>query len=78
MVFCAIASESTYGANLFKIFPKAAPAEGEDALETYRRELDWDDLPAGEGRTFKRQAIVQLMAVFVTLIIAIVTGIVTG
>ena len=78
VVFCAIASEATYGSNLYKIFPRAAPEEGSDELQTLRTDLDWEDLPAGEGRSFRRQAIVQMMAVFVTFIISVVTGILTG
>ena len=53
-----------------------APVEGSDELKMVQAELS--SVSAGEGRTLAMQAIMQLVALGVTMIIAIFMGLTTG
>ncbi|XP_023323296.1 ammonium transporter Rh type A [Eurytemora carolleeae] len=71
-----LASEDSYGANLYKMFPLCAPLEGTHALKVLQQQLP--ELEGGEGRSVGFQALVQLLTLGATLLIAIVSGLVVG
>lgn len=68
-LMAAIASESNYHKKLYSIFPARAPTTPHD---------DYPELPTGVGRSAGIQAGYQILAVVVTLAIAIIAGIITG
>ncbi|KAI0242303.1 hypothetical protein LSAT2_014138 [Lamellibrachia satsuma] len=70
-----MASESQYGYSLYQIFPARAPVANSSALLAVQKRLSVD---AGVGRTAILQAGYQLTALCTTLLIAVVSGIVTG
>jgi len=71
-----LASEESYGASLYKIFPLCAPTEGSHLFK--KIQTDIPDIEPGEGRTLAFQSLVQLLALVITLVAAIITGLVTG
>nr|AAK50057.2 Rh-like protein [Carcinus maenas] len=75
-VAAALASEATYGLSLYEIFPARAPIEGSPELQRLREMLP--GLEGGSGLTGSGQALYQLLALAVTLAIAIGGGLVTG
>lgn len=75
-IAAAFATEDTYGPSLYEIFPNRAPAEGEDDLLRLREALP--DLEAGRGYSAAAQAGNQILALLITLVIAIVGGVLTG
>ena len=76
VLMCVLASEEIYGPSLYLLFPRCAPEEGTDELEAAKAKLS--SIEAGEGRSLGMQAVYQLIAMGVTLAIAIVGGAVTG
>ena len=62
----------------FTFFPNAAPPDGSEELTDLRRSLDMPDLPGGDDRSAKSQAIIQLVAMVVTFMLALITGVITG
>ena len=61
---------------MYTIFPRCAPEEGSQDLTDLQAELA--SVEAGEGRTLGTQALYQLVALLVTLAIALVCGALTG
>jgi len=76
VVMAAIATEDVYGPSLYTFFPRCAPVEGSDELAELQGQLD--SVEAGEGRTLGTQALYQLVALLVTLAMALIGGAVTG
>ena len=62
--------------SLYLLFPMCAPVEGSDELKMVQAELS--SVSAGEGRALAMQAIMQLVALGVTMIIAIFMVLTTG
>ena len=58
------------------MYPALSPEEGEDDLKRIQSLLPV--VEAGEGRTLATQATFQLIGLFATLVLALVTGGVTG
>nr|AEA41159.1 Rh-like protein [Metacarcinus magister] len=75
-VAAGVASEASYGLSLYEIFPARAPLE--DSLELQKLQEVLPDLEGGSGISGTSQALYQLLALLVTLVIAIAGGIVTG
>ncbi|ODM95071.1 Ammonium transporter Rh type B [Orchesella cincta] len=75
-VMAVIASESEYGIGLYKQYPAMAPEMNSSHLQELRKDLT--SIEAGDGRTAGQQALYQLLALGVTLCIAIIGGAVTG
>ena len=71
-----LASEESYGSELFTVFPKCSPEEGTHLLK--KVQLENPEITAGEGRSLSFQALVQLIALAVTFAMAIAVGAVTG
>ncbi|TRY64235.1 hypothetical protein TCAL_03556, partial [Tigriopus californicus] len=71
-----LASEDSYGPSLYSMFPRCAPVEGSDEMKRLLRELP--SLEPGEGRPISVQAMIQLACLGVTVILAIVMGLMTG
>jgi len=71
-----LASEESYGTDLYKIFTRCAPEEGSHLLK--KVQLENPEIEAGEGRSLSFQALVQLIGLAVTFGLAITTGAVTG
>merc|ERR1712110_528459 len=71
-----MASEETYGAELYKIFPLCAPGEGSHILKKLIEENP--AIVAGDGRTLGTQALMQLVGLGVTLLAAVILGAATG
>jgi len=76
VIYSALATEETYGPSLYSIFPLRAPEEGSEELERLR--LISPELKASVGRSAGGQALAQLAATGVTLVFAVVGGLVTG
>lgn len=70
-LMAGIANEDQYHQSLYQIFPAMAP---ENATPTSEHIF----IKAGLGRTAPEQAGYQILALVVTLIIAIVSGLITG
>jgi len=75
--FCYLASEETYGDSFFMIFPRAAPNEGNNNLRELQKNYR-DMIEPGENRTMETQALMQLAALVITIVISVVSGMVTG
>ncbi|XP_075209722.1 ammonium transporter Rh type B [Chanos chanos] len=75
---CAIllASEETYGPSLYETFSYRAPPEGDPHLEELQRLIP--GIQAGLGRSAQEQALYQVAAVFSTIVVAAVGGMLTG
>lgn len=75
---CAIllASEEVYGPSLYEIFTHRAPVEGDPKLQELQRLIP--GLQPGLGRTAKEQALIQVAAVFSTIGVSALGGILTG
>ena len=71
-----MASEESYGSELFLVFPACSPEEGSHLLK--KVQLENPAIKAGEGRSLSFQALVQLIALGVTFAMAIAVGGVTG
>lgn len=76
VIVCALpsASEETYGNSLYLNFPAAAP-ENATLLTEAMSDIG---VVAGQGRAMSTQALLQLAQLGITLLLAIVTGAVTG
>jgi len=77
VLFSWIASELIYGPSLYMIFSNAAPSKDDD-LEWTRVHEMLNTIEAGEGRTMQTQALMQLSALIITLVVALVGGAFTG
>ncbi|CAD5113067.1 DgyrCDS2262 [Dimorphilus gyrociliatus] len=75
IIAAGVAKESDYGNSLYIIYPSRAPVEG--ILKSNLTNEDYLIEP-GSGRSASSQALYQLAAIFVTLGIAILGGVVTG
>ena len=75
--FCYLASEETYGDSFFMIFPRAAPNEGNNNLRELQKNYPGMIEP-GENRTMETQALMQLAALVITIVLSVVSGMVTG
>ncbi len=64
-----------YFRSLYEIFPPRAPQNGTEALAAIQAELS---VEAGDGRSASAQAGMQIVALVVTLAIALVSGALTG
>lgn len=75
---CAIlmASEETYGPSLYEIFTHRAPLEGDPKLQELQMLIP--GLQPGLGRTAREQALFQVAAVFSTIGVSALGGILTG
>lgn len=75
---CAIllATEDTYGPSLYQIFSHRAPPEGDPKLLELQQLIP--GLKPGLGRTAKEQALFQLAAIFATIGVSAVGGMLTG
>lgn len=75
---CAIlmASEEVYGPSLYEIFAHRAPVEGDPKLKELQMLIP--GLQPGLGRTAKEQALFQVAAVFSTIGVSVLGGILTG
>lgn len=75
---CAIllASEETYGPSLYEIFTHRAPPEGDPKLAELQQLIP--GLKPGLGRTAKEQALFQLAAIFATIAVSAIGGVLTG
>ncbi|XP_026125611.1 solute carrier family 12 member 5-like isoform X2 [Carassius auratus] len=75
---CAIllATEETYGPSLYQTFSHRAPPQGDPLLVELQELIP--DLEAGLGRTAREQALFQVAAVFGTIVVAAVGGLLTG
>jgi hypothetical protein len=62
--------------SLYLMFPACAPEEGSSVLTALQDELS--TIKAGEGRSLSMQAAYQAIALGITLVVAIVTGCITG
>ena len=74
-LMAGIASESQYGTSLYQQFPARAPAKNSSHFQ------DNSGLPLfipGDGRSAADQAGYQLLALGVTLVIAVAGGLITG
>lgn len=75
---CAIllATEETYGPSMYQIFSHRAPPEGDPKLLELQQLIP--GLKPGLGRTAKEQALYQLAAIFATIAVSTVGGLLTG
>ncbi|XP_061543447.1 ammonium transporter Rh type B-like [Phycodurus eques] len=75
---CAIllATEETYGPSMYQIFSHRAPPEGDPKLLELQKLIP--GLKPGLGRTAPEQALYQVAAVFSTIAVSIVGGMLTG
>ncbi|XP_061688264.1 ammonium transporter Rh type B-A-like [Syngnathoides biaculeatus] len=75
---CAIllATEETYGPSMYQIFSHRAPPEGHPRLVELQKLIP--GLMPGLGRTAQEQALYQVAAVFSTIAISTVGGLLTG
>lgn len=70
-LMAGIATEEQYHQSLYEIFPARAP---ENAMPSTEHTF----LKSGDGRTAQAQAGYQILALVVTIVIAIVSGFITG
>lgn len=77
VLMCYLASEDTYGPSLYLIFPRSAPHEGSSTLRTLQEQLP-NQIAAGENRSMGMQALMQLAALIITIVLALVSGSLTG
>jgi ammonium transporter Rh len=70
-----IASESQYGLSLYQQFPARAPTENNSQIHDNPGLTSF--IP-GDGRSAGEQAGYQLLAVGITLVIAVAGGLITG
>ncbi|XP_047487124.1 ammonium transporter Rh type B-like [Penaeus chinensis] len=75
-IAAALASEETYGPSLYEIFPNRVPAA--DTEDFLRLQTSLPDLEAGPGYSAGGQAGNQILALLITLVIAVVGGVITG
>ncbi|KAM4740171.1 ammonium transporter Rh type B-like [Anableps anableps] len=75
---CAIllATEETYGPSMYQIFSHRAPPEGDPKLLELQKLIP--GLKPGLGRTAQEQALFQVAAIFSTIAVAGVGGLLTG
>ncbi|XP_061935703.1 ammonium transporter Rh type B isoform X2 [Apis cerana] len=73
-LMAALATEASYDYSLYEIFPARAP-NSETKLAEMRNNYD---ISAGLNRTAGQQAAYQLLALIITLGIAIISGLITG
>ncbi|XP_044205548.1 rh50-like protein [Thunnus albacares] len=75
---CAIllATEETYGPSMYQIFAHRAPPEGDPKLLELQQLIP--GLKPGLGRTAQEQALYQLAAIFCTIGVSAVGGVLTG
>ncbi|XP_061146516.1 ammonium transporter Rh type B-like [Syngnathus typhle] len=75
---CAIllATEETYGPSMYQIFSHCAPPEGDPKLLELQMLIP--GLKPGLGRTVQEQALYQVAAIFSTIALATVGGLLTG
>ena len=76
-VICYLATEDSYGPSLYLLFPRRAPIEGSGELVALNEQLD-GQIEAGDGRTASEQALMQLAALVITIVLSLVSGAVTG
>ena len=62
--------------SLYLLYPSLSPEKGDDDLKRIQSLLQ--GIEPGEGRTPAMQATFQLIGLFATLVIALITGGVTG
>ncbi|KAM4563166.1 rh50-like protein [Odontesthes bonariensis] len=75
---CAIlmADEDVYGPSLYEIFPHRAPVEGDPKLKELQMLIP--GLQSGLGRTARKQALFQVAAMFSTIGLSALGGVLTG
>ena len=69
-------SEDFFHSSLYLLYPALSPEKGDDDLKRIQSLLP--GIEPGEGRTPAMQASFQLIGLFATLVIALITGGVTG
>lgn len=74
-LMAAIANKETYHYGLYEVFPAMAPANQQNSSDGYEYVLG--NL-SGDGRSAVQQAGYQLLALLVTMVVGIVSGIITG
>lgn len=74
-VAAALATTNNYGKSLYQIFPARAPANGSELLDI---NMELAGVEGGDGRTAGLQAGFQMVALAVTLVLAIVSGLIVG
>ncbi len=77
VLVCYLATADIYGPSLYILFPKCAPVEGSSELRELMEQLP-DKIEAGDGRTTSEQALMQLAALVITVVLSLVSGAVTG
>lgn len=75
---CAIllANEETYGPSMYQIFTHRAPPEGDPKLLELQMLIP--GLKPGLGRSAQEQALFQVAAIFATIVVSAVGGVITG
>ncbi|XP_033338838.1 rhesus blood group-associated glycoprotein Rh50 isoform X1 [Megalopta genalis] len=74
-LMAGLATKETYNNSLYEIFPARAPSSGDLLTELME---DYNNISPGVNRSALQQAGYQLLALAITLGIAIVSGLVTG
>jgi ammonium transporter Rh len=74
-LMAGIASESQYGSSLYQQFPARAPARNSSQIYD---NTGLSVIIPGDGRSAGEQAGYQLLALGVTLVIAVAGGLITG
>lgn len=75
-IMAALANEETYGYGLYQIFPNRAPQDGTEELAAIV--ATGHPLEAGPGWTASYQAGMQFLALILSMVFAIVGGVLTG
>lgn len=70
-----LASEANYGSNLYVLYPARAPVANTTKLEQLRK---FSDVSAGKNRSGGVQAAYQLACLAVTVVVAVLGGLLTG
>uniref|UniRef100_A0A1B6L6K1 Ammonium transporter AmtB-like domain-containing protein n=1 Tax=Graphocephala atropunctata TaxID=36148 RepID=A0A1B6L6K1_9HEMI len=70
-----LASKDNYGYNLYVHFPARVPMDGPEVADAQQADRD---LQPNVGRSAAEQALFQLLALGITLVVSVVTGAVTG
>ncbi|GAU91617.1 hypothetical protein RvY_03840 [Ramazzottius varieornatus] len=73
---CGIAKDETYGSSYWEAFPAAVPPDNSSAYQKLL--VEYPALKPGFGRTPWMQAGFQVLALLVSVLIAMVSGLVTG
>ncbi|GFV54649.1 ammonium transporter Rh type C [Trichonephila clavipes] len=76
IVAAVVATETRYGHNVYKLYPAMAPVY--NSTELFELQINSPDINPGLGRTASLQACFQFLYVIEVILVAIITGLVTG